>query len=232
MIRSIRDGRRGSTGCSFALHRDASAGVMATRWRRCSSSDSKRPTARVAAARVWAAAVADLLTSVPRAFFRRRDRPPGIPEERHNIMLGSDLRYTLRWLVRQKFSSALVVAMLTIGIAANIVVFSLVSGLFLRPFPFPHADRLIYINETAPRWNLEVVGINFRTSTTGRRARSCSRRSPSTTPTASTSPTTAGPNASKARSSRRTLRRCSGSSHSSAGCSRPTRIVRRRRASW
>ena len=114
-----------------------------------------------AAVHVWTAAVLDLLTSLPRTWFRRRERVPGIAEERHNIMLGSDLRYTLRWLVRQKFSSALVVAMLTIGIAANIVVFSLVSGLFLRPFPFPHADRLIYINETAPRWNLEVVGVNF-----------------------------------------------------------------------
>src|SRR5262249_14046986 len=32
---------------------------------------------------------------------------------------------------------------------------------FLRPFPFPDADRLVDINETAPRWNLEVVGINY-----------------------------------------------------------------------
>ena len=51
--------------------------------------------------------------------------------------------------------------MLSLGIAANVVVFSLVSGLFLKPFPFPEADRLVYINETAPRWNLDVVGINY-----------------------------------------------------------------------
>jgi hypothetical protein len=42
--------------------------------------------ARVAV-RVWAAAVVDLLTSLPRTWFRRRERIPGIPEERHNIML-------------------------------------------------------------------------------------------------------------------------------------------------
>ncbi len=47
------------------------------------------------------------------------------------------------------------------AIAANVVVFGLVNGLFLRPFPFPEPDRLVYINETAPRWNLEVVGVNF-----------------------------------------------------------------------
>ena len=76
-------------------------------------------------------------------------------------MIGTDLRYTLRWLVRQKLSTSLVVGMLALGIAANVVVFSLVNGLFLRPFPFPEPDRLVYINEKAPRWNLDVVGINY-----------------------------------------------------------------------
>ena len=39
--------------------------------------------------------------------------------------------------------------------------FSLVNGLFLRPFPFPHPDRLVYINTAAPKWNLDAVGINY-----------------------------------------------------------------------
>jgi predicted permease len=51
--------------------------------------------------------------------------------------------------------------MLALGIAANVAVFSLVNGLFLKPFPFAHPDRLVYINETAPRWNLDVVGVNY-----------------------------------------------------------------------
>ena len=51
--------------------------------------------------------------------------------------------------------------MLTLGIAANIVVFSLVNGLFLRPFPFPSPDALVYLNEKAPQWNLDRTGINF-----------------------------------------------------------------------
>ena len=76
-------------------------------------------------------------------------------------MFGTDLRYTFRWLGRQKLSTSLVVAMLALGIASNVVVFSLVNGLFLRPFPFPEPERLVYINETAPKWNLEIVGINY-----------------------------------------------------------------------
>ena len=76
-------------------------------------------------------------------------------------MVGSDVRYAWRALVRQRGATALVVLMLGLGIAANVAVFSLVNGLFLRPFPFPNPDRLVFINTAAPKWNLEYVGINY-----------------------------------------------------------------------
>ncbi len=120
-----------------------------------------RASSRRTAAAVWIAAAWDLLRARAHDPIRRRRRIPGIRHERPTIMLGSDLRYTFRWLGRQKTSTSLVVGMLGVGIAANIVVFSLVNALFLRPFPFQDPDRLVDINETAPRWNLEVVGINF-----------------------------------------------------------------------
>jgi predicted permease len=116
---------------------------------------------RWAHAAVWILAINDLVrASLRQAMLPRR----GIPQprdERAGLMLSTDLKYTVRWLARQKFSTGLVVGMLALGIAANIVVFGLVNGLFLRPFPFPDSDRLVYINETAPRWNLDVVGVNF-----------------------------------------------------------------------
>jgi predicted permease len=37
----------------------------------------------------------------------------------------------------------------------------LINGLFLRPLPFPHPERLVDLNETAPRWNLERTGITY-----------------------------------------------------------------------
>jgi predicted permease len=123
--------------------------------------DDAVPRGRLHQLGVWLAATADVIAAAVREPVRSTRSLPRQPHERHTLMFGSDLRYTLRWLARQRSSSALVVLMLSIGIAANVVVFSLVSGLFLRPFPFPDADRLIYINETAPKWNLEVVGINF-----------------------------------------------------------------------
>ena len=76
-------------------------------------------------------------------------------------MVTTDLRYALRSISRQKTATALVLLMLSLGIAANVAVFSLVNGLFLRPFAFPEQDRLVFINETAPKWNLEIVGINY-----------------------------------------------------------------------
>jgi putative ABC transport system permease protein len=76
-------------------------------------------------------------------------------------MIGSDLRYAWRSLSHQRLGTGLVIGMLALGIGATVAVFSLVNGLFLRPFPFPEPDRLVYINETAPRWNLEQTGVNF-----------------------------------------------------------------------
>jgi predicted permease len=124
--------------------------------------ETARGRTRRAVAGVWLAAVADLFASRIRHMCRRRSIPR-VPQdvERQTIMFGSDLTYTFRWLARQKLSTSLVVAMLTLGIAANVVVFSLVNGLFLRPFALAEPERLVYINETAPKWNLDVVGINY-----------------------------------------------------------------------
>src|SRR5262245_45149602 len=108
----------------------------------------------LARARVWHCAIWDLVRASIAQRLTRRARGPHQPEERGLLMIGPDLRYTVRWLTRQKFSTALVVSMLALGIAANVVVFGLLNGLFLRPFPFPNPDRLVYFNETAPKWNL------------------------------------------------------------------------------
>jgi putative ABC transport system permease protein len=123
-----------------------------------------RARGRGPALHVWCRAACDLLgASIRRPFERRRRVSSNNPTrtERHFVMLGTDLKYTVRWLGRQKTSTLLVVGMLALGIAANVVVFGLVNGLFLRPFPFPEPERLVYINETAPKWNLDIVGISY-----------------------------------------------------------------------
>jgi putative ABC transport system permease protein len=122
-----------------------------------------RARSRAAAMLVWLHAARDLISAHPhewRRRWRQRGRV-GVPAERQSIMFGSDIRYAWRALAHQKFGSAIVVAMLALGIGANVAVFALINGLFLKPLPFPQPDRLVYINETAPRWNLEMTGITY-----------------------------------------------------------------------
>ena len=76
-------------------------------------------------------------------------------------MLLSDLKLALRTFARSPGLSFLVTGMIALGIGANTAVFTLLNGLYLRPFPFAEPDRLVYLNETAPSWDLEFTGINY-----------------------------------------------------------------------
>ena len=125
--------------------------------------DESRARGRVAVFLVWLQAARAVLAAHPsewRRRWRQRGRV-GVPAERRSIMLGSDFRYAWRALAHQKFGSAIVVAMLALGIAANVAVFALINGLFLKPLPFSDPERLVYLNETAPKWNLEMTGITY-----------------------------------------------------------------------
>ncbi len=58
-----------------------------------------------------------------------------------------DLWWAVRWVRKNPFFSAAVVFILALGIGANSAVFSIVDAVLLRPSPFPHADRLVRIEE-------------------------------------------------------------------------------------
>ena len=117
---------------------------------------------RGASLALWARAAFDLAGARALALGRALEHArPHATRTRRTLMLGHDLRFALRSLLRQRLAGALVVAMLALGLAANVAVFGLINGLFLRPLPFPDSERLVYLNERAPRWNLDVVGINY-----------------------------------------------------------------------
>src|SRR5712691_12420890 len=64
--------------------------------------------------------------------------------------LGRDIRFALRALARVKGLAATVVLTLALGIGANAAIFSVVSGVLLRPLVNRDEDRLLYIRQSAP----------------------------------------------------------------------------------
>jgi predicted permease len=57
-----------------------------------------------------------------------------------------DLRYALRQLSRSPSFTVTAVAVLALGLGANIAVFTLVNGILLRPLPYAHAERIAAIS--------------------------------------------------------------------------------------
>jgi len=65
-------------------------------------------------------------------------------------ILFSDIKYACRSLAKQPFHALIIVGILAIGIAGTATVFSLFNGVFLRPLPVPHQERLVSLYEIDP----------------------------------------------------------------------------------
>jgi predicted permease len=58
-----------------------------------------------------------------------------------------DCRFAVRQLVRSSGFTAAVIGTLTVGIGATTSIFTLVNATLLRPLPYPHADRIVSIQD-------------------------------------------------------------------------------------
>jgi putative ABC transport system permease protein len=92
---------------------------------------------------------------------RASPEPMGVPA-RGGYLSGfaSDVKLALRNIRTKPAFSLMVIGMLALGVAGNAAIFSIFNGLFLRPLPFHDAERLINLDETAPKWNLHYTGVS------------------------------------------------------------------------
>ncbi|HEX4681895.1 MAG TPA: ABC transporter permease, partial [Gemmatimonadaceae bacterium] len=75
--------------------------------------------------------------------------------------LRQDLRFALRSLRREKVWTAVAVLTLALGIGATTAVFSVVSRLLLHPLPYPHADRVVIIEQQPSEGNNTGISVSI-----------------------------------------------------------------------
>lgn len=76
-----------------------------------------------------------------------------------------DLWYALRQLRKNPGFTIVAAITLALGIGANTAIFSTVNAMLLRPFPFPHLDRIVAVWEAVPKQNdehMSAAPANFR----------------------------------------------------------------------
>ncbi|MCA1652353.1 MAG: ABC transporter permease, partial [Acidobacteria bacterium] len=68
-----------------------------------------------------------------------------------------DIRYALRQFVRRPGFTAVAILSLALAIGGNSLIFGLVDGFVLHPFPYPEPDRLVSIGVNFPKLSSETT---------------------------------------------------------------------------
>jgi len=72
-----------------------------------------------------------------------------------------DLRYAIRMLRKQPLFTVVAALTLALGIGANTAIFSLVYQILLRPLPYAHADRLVFVWNSYPGNDLPQASVSI-----------------------------------------------------------------------
>jgi predicted permease len=119
-----------------------------------------RHTGFLGAARFWAHILGDLLVTASRQRLAEAHATyagvPGLPANPQRTQMDTvfqDIRYALRSFARRPGFTAVSLAL---GIGGNSVIYGLVDGFVLRPFPYPDPDRLISVGVSFPKVSSDV----------------------------------------------------------------------------
>jgi putative ABC transport system permease protein len=78
--------------------------------------------------------------------------------------LRQDVSFAARTLARQKGWTAVTILTLALGIGATTAVFSVVSTLMLNVLPYPHADRIVYVEQQPSQGNSTGIRVTITPS--------------------------------------------------------------------
>jgi putative ABC transport system permease protein len=111
--------------------------------------------------RFWTFILTDCFLVSARLWRRRlysRSHPSLPPQQSRTEMdtIVQDVSYALRQLVRRPGFAAVSILSLGLAIGANSLIYGLVEGLVLRPFPYPDPDRLVAVGVGFPRVSNET----------------------------------------------------------------------------
>lgn len=76
--------------------------------------------------------------------------------------LFSDISFALRQLRKTPGLAVLAVVTLALGVGANTAIFTVIESVLLRPLPYPHADRLLYIGPALASGFGTTSWLNYR----------------------------------------------------------------------
>ncbi len=77
-------------------------------------------------------------------------------------VLIQDLRYAFRSLRRSPGYTAVVVTVMALGIAVNVLIFSMVYAVMFRPWPLPDPERIVVVSMTEPKRATETHGLSWQ----------------------------------------------------------------------
>src|SRR5690242_14017124 len=75
--------------------------------------------------------------------------------------LAQDLRLAARLLIKQPVFTTITLAVLSLGVGANTVIFSAFNALMIQPLPYNDPDRIVTVWDSFPKLGVKKIGVTY-----------------------------------------------------------------------